>query len=118
MIFQPAPRTQAEVDAARPLDIGPEKVLEMDEATWYAQVYRGDGVAQLTLRAVAMGSILGFFLAFTNLYVGLKTGWGLGVAITAATRRSAPSCPRSPRCSCCPPPPRTRRARTCRCTSS
>ncbi len=83
MIFQPAPRTQAEVDAARPLDIGPEKVLEMDEATWYAQVYRGDGVAQLTLRAVAMGSILGFFLAFTNLYVGLKTGWGLGVAITA-----------------------------------
>jgi uncharacterized oligopeptide transporter (OPT) family protein len=30
-----------------------------------------------------MGSLLGFLLAFTNLYVGLKTGWGLGVAITA-----------------------------------
>ena len=36
-----------------------------------------------TVRAVAMGSVLGFFLAFTNLYVGLKTGWYLGVAITA-----------------------------------
>jgi uncharacterized oligopeptide transporter (OPT) family protein len=30
-----------------------------------------------------MGSALGFLLAFTNLYIGLKTGWGLGVAITA-----------------------------------
>ena len=30
-----------------------------------------------------MGSVLGFFLAFTNLYIGLKTGWYLGVAITA-----------------------------------
>ncbi len=30
-----------------------------------------------------MGSALGFILAFTNLYAGLKTGWHLGVAITA-----------------------------------
>ncbi len=29
------------------------------------------------------GSALGFFLAFTNLYIGLKTGLYLGVAITA-----------------------------------
>jgi hypothetical protein len=35
------------------------------------------------VRAVVLGSLLGFLLAFTNLYVGLKTGWGLGVAITA-----------------------------------
>lgn len=82
-LFQPAPTTQAEVDAAGPLDISPDQVLEMDEATWYAQVYRGESVPQLTVRAVAMGSVLGFFLAFTNLYIGLKTGWGLGVAITA-----------------------------------
>ena len=55
----------------------------MGEKEWYARVYRGDAVPQLTVRAVVMGSILGFFLAFTNLYIGLKTGWYLGVAITA-----------------------------------
>jgi OPT family oligopeptide transporter len=62
----------------------PEQTLEMDERTWYAKAYRGDKVPQLTLRAVGMGSVLGFFLAFTNLYIGLKTGWHLGVAITAS----------------------------------
>lgn len=82
-LFQPAPKTPEEVEACRPLSIGPEEVLEMDEATWYAKVYRGDDVPQLTARAVLMGSALGFLLAFTNLYIGLKTGWGLGVAITA-----------------------------------
>jgi uncharacterized oligopeptide transporter (OPT) family protein len=82
-VLQPAPTTQEEVDAARPLNIPPDQVLEMDEAEWYRKVYRGDGMPQLTIRAVAMGSFLGFFLAFTNLYIGLKTGWGLGVAITA-----------------------------------
>ncbi|MFN7145440.1 MAG: OPT family oligopeptide transporter [Myxococcota bacterium] len=81
--LQAAPKTQEEVDAARPLPIPPDQVLEMDEATWYAKVYRGENMPQLTVRAVAMGSFLGFFLAFTNLYIGLKTGWGLGVAITA-----------------------------------
>src|SRR5262245_15570896 len=38
---------------------------------------------QLTWRAVAMGSVLGAVLSLTNLYVGLKAGWGFGVAITA-----------------------------------
>lgn len=82
--LQRAPQTQAEVDAARPLSIPPDQVMEMDENTWYEKIYRGDSVPQLTLRAVGMGSFLGFFLAFTNLYIGLKTGWGLGVAITAS----------------------------------
>ena len=30
-----------------------------------------------------MGSVLGTILSLTNLYMGLKTGWGFGVAITA-----------------------------------
>jgi OPT family oligopeptide transporter len=38
---------------------------------------------QLTWRAVLMGSLLGSVLSMTNLYVGLKSGWLLGVAITA-----------------------------------
>ncbi len=82
-LFQPAPANQAEVDRSAPLDIPPDEVIEYDEARWYAEVYRGDDVPQLTVRAVVVGSVLGFLLAFTNLYIGLKTGWGLGVAITA-----------------------------------
>lgn len=75
--------TEEELAAARPLDIGPDEVLELSEEEWYARVYRGEHVPQLTWRAIVMGSVLGFFLSFTNLYIGLKTGWHLGVAITA-----------------------------------
>ncbi len=55
------------------------------ERQWFEQVYkgRGDTLAQLTWRAVIMGSLLGGVLSLTNLYIGLKTGWGFGVAITA-----------------------------------
>ncbi|HXE71884.1 MAG TPA: OPT family oligopeptide transporter [Candidatus Nitrosotenuis sp.] len=56
---------------------------EARELAWYRHYYRGDGTPQLTLRAVLMGSVLGGVMALSNLYVGLKTGWGLGVAITA-----------------------------------
>ena len=52
------------------------------ERQWFRDHYRGD-MPQLTLRAVAMGSVLGAVLSLTNLYIGLKTGWGFGVAITA-----------------------------------
>lgn len=82
-LFQKPPRTPEELEASKPLEIPPDKVLEMDEDEWYRRIYRGDNVPQLTVRAVLMGSFLGFFLAFTNLYVGLMTGWGLGVALTA-----------------------------------
>lgn len=82
-LFQKAPRNAAEAALYGPLDIPPDQVLEMDEAEWYARVYRGANVPQLTVRAVLVGTLLGFLLAFTNLYVGLMTGWGLGVALTA-----------------------------------
>lgn len=82
-LFQKPAQTPEEIEQAKPLSIAPDEVEKMDEATWYAQVYRGDALPQLTWRAVLMGSLLGFLLAFTNLYIGLKTGWGLGVAITA-----------------------------------
>lgn len=38
---------------------------------------------QLTVRAIIAGMCLGGFMSLSNLYVGLKTGWGLGVSITA-----------------------------------
>jgi uncharacterized oligopeptide transporter (OPT) family protein len=55
------------------------------ERQWYEHVYRGRGdrMRQLTWRAVLMGSVLGGALSLTNLYIGLKAGWGFGVAITA-----------------------------------
>jgi putative OPT family oligopeptide transporter len=55
------------------------------ERQWFEKVYkgRGDSMPQLTWRAVLMGSVLGGVLSLTNLYIGLKSGWGMGVAITA-----------------------------------
>ncbi len=53
------------------------------EKHWYEHVYQGDDVPQFTVRSFVMGSLLGGFMSLSNLYVGLKTGWGLGVAITA-----------------------------------
>ncbi|MGA2991575.1 MAG: OPT family oligopeptide transporter [Candidatus Korobacteraceae bacterium] len=53
------------------------------ELIWFQTVYKGDTMPQLTVRAVVMGAFLGGFMSLSNLYVGLKTGWGLGVAITA-----------------------------------
>ena len=82
-LLQKPASTPEEIEAGRPLDISPVEVAEMSEEEWYERAYRGDDAPQLTVRAILMGSILGFFLAFTNLYIGLKTGWHLGVAITA-----------------------------------
>jgi len=59
-----------------------QKTTAQIEAEWLKNTYKGD-VPQLTLRAVLMGALLGGFMSLSNLYVGLKTGWGLGVAITA-----------------------------------
>ncbi len=55
------------------------------ERQWYEQCYvgRGDTVKQLTWRAIIMGWVLGSVLSLTNIYIGLKAGWGFGVAITA-----------------------------------
>ena len=70
----------------RPLPVqGFRGTPEEIERQWFEQVYRGSGdrLAQLTWRAVVMGSVLGGVLSITNLYIGLKAGWGFGVSITA-----------------------------------
>jgi uncharacterized oligopeptide transporter (OPT) family protein len=77
----------AETTADRPLPIaGFQGTPEEIERQWYVTVYegRGNSMAQLTRRAVLMGSALGAVLSLTNLYIGLKAGWGFGVAITAS----------------------------------
>jgi putative OPT family oligopeptide transporter len=71
----------------RPLPVlGFKGAPEELEREWYEEVYRGrgDSMAQLTWRAVLIGSCLGGVLSLTNLYIGLKAGWGFGVAITAS----------------------------------
>lgn len=65
----------------------PEQLASMTpeekDAWWYRNVYRGDRMPQLTLRAVLMGGILGMAMAASNLYTTLAIGWAFGVAITA-----------------------------------
>jgi uncharacterized oligopeptide transporter (OPT) family protein len=49
---------------------------------WLKNVYRGD-MAQLTLRSGITGFLLGGVLAGTALYIGAKTGIGIGVGLTS-----------------------------------
>src|SRR5260221_2130830 len=53
------------------------------ERHWFENVYQGDRMKQLTVRSVIMGMMLGGIMACSNVYVSLKTGWSLGVAITS-----------------------------------
>lgn len=55
---------------------------EQKDRWWLENVFKGD-MPQLTLRAGITGFILGGVLSATNMYVGAKTGWGLGVGITS-----------------------------------
>jgi OPT family oligopeptide transporter len=64
-------------DAERKLT--PEEI----ERHWFENVYQGDNMRQLTLRAILMGMALGMVMVCSNVYVGLKAGWSMGVAITS-----------------------------------
>ncbi len=49
---------------------------------WFENIYKGNA-PQLTIRSALTGMILGSVLSLTNLYVGIKTGWTLGVGVTS-----------------------------------
>lgn len=68
---------------APPPDVAPPRTPEEIERHWFEHVYAGDGMRQLTVRAVLMGMVLGMVMCLSNLYVGLKAGWSMGVAITS-----------------------------------
>ncbi len=59
------------------------KSLEQRDQEWLDTVYRGDKEPDLTVRAVAAGMVFGGLMSLSNLYVGLKTGWCMGVDIAA-----------------------------------
>jgi uncharacterized oligopeptide transporter (OPT) family protein len=67
-------------------ELTPEQVntwtLEQKDAWWRQNVFKGD-LPQLTLRAGITGMVLGGVLSLTNLYVGIRTGWTLGVGLTS-----------------------------------
>ena len=72
--------------AASPLALAlpPPGLSEDEQAQWWLKnVYRAGSMRQLTVRSVVAGMLIGALMAISNLYVGLKTGWGLGVTITA-----------------------------------
>jgi uncharacterized oligopeptide transporter (OPT) family protein len=53
------------------------------EREWFENVYQGDKMRQLTIRAIVMGMLLGMLMVCSNVYVSLKAGWSMGVAITS-----------------------------------
>jgi uncharacterized oligopeptide transporter (OPT) family protein len=55
---------------------------EEKDRWWLTNVFRGN-MPQLTLRSALTGFLLGGVLSATNLYVGAKTGWTLGVGLTS-----------------------------------
>ncbi len=55
---------------------------EDPERYWLENVYQG-GARQLTVRAVISGMLIGMVMCLSNLYVVLKTGWSIGVTLTA-----------------------------------
>jgi uncharacterized oligopeptide transporter (OPT) family protein len=66
--------------------LGEEQVRSMSAAEkdrwWLENVFRGD-MPQLTVRSALTGMVLGSVLSLTNLYIGIQTGWTLGVGITS-----------------------------------
>ena len=59
------------------------KSVEDRDREWLETVYRGNKERDLTPRAVMAGMVFGGLMSLSNLYVGLKSGWGLGVDIAA-----------------------------------
>lgn len=55
---------------------------EQKDRWWLENVFRGN-MPQLTIRSAITGFMLGGILSATNLYIGAKTGWTLGVGLTS-----------------------------------
>jgi OPT family oligopeptide transporter len=69
-------------EKAEPSDQAPREKSADPEGDWLRNVYKR-GARQLTVRAVLSGMVIGAVMCLSNLYVVLKTGWSLGVTVTA-----------------------------------
>src|SRR5580698_588309 len=61
----------------------PGQSADEEDRIWFETVYQGNKIRQLSVRAIVSGMAIGAVMSISNLYVGLQTGWGLGVTITA-----------------------------------
>ncbi len=72
--------------SASPVPSGPATPVNAPaadrEAHWLANTYRPHE-ANLTVRAVVVGMLIGAAMCLSNLYVFFKTGWSMGVTLTA-----------------------------------
>ncbi|MDB5101416.1 MAG: Oligopeptide transporter, family [Cyanobacteria bacterium RYN_339] len=76
----PKPRPELNFNHKLPVDSDDPDAIER---YWLENVYAGDDSKQLTWRSAIIGMVIGGVMSLSNLYVGLKTGWGMGVTITA-----------------------------------
>ncbi|MBZ4416637.1 OPT family oligopeptide transporter [Myxococcus sp. RHSTA-1-4] len=110
---RPSPEEEAPTSASLSLLSIPGDTPEDADTFWLREVYQGDRLPQLTLRAVLLGGGIGAITCATNLYSGLKLAVVFPIAITAALlahtahgalRRLAPGvsgAPLSPLETCC-----------------
>ncbi|KFA89495.1 OPT family oligopeptide transporter [Archangium violaceum] len=77
----PSPQ-QLKISPEPPPPEAPSAGTQDPERYWLENVYKG-AENQLTVRAVVVGMAIGAVMCLSNLYVILKTGWSLGVTITA-----------------------------------
>ncbi|HLP25014.1 MAG TPA: OPT family oligopeptide transporter, partial [Acidobacteriota bacterium] len=52
------------------------------EAEWLNKTYQPNAT-NLTIRAAVIGMVIGAAMSLSNLYVFFKTGWSMGVTLTA-----------------------------------
>ncbi|MFN8587174.1 MAG: OPT family oligopeptide transporter [Candidatus Eisenbacteria bacterium] len=64
--------------------IDPREASPENPERWWREHLYQPGTPQLTVRAVLVGMAIGAVMCLSNLYVFFKTGWSMGVTITAA----------------------------------
>jgi len=77
------PANDPSPSAPLPEDDSPPRSAADEDRIWFETVYQGNTTRQLSVRAIVSGMAIGAVMSISNLYVGLQTGWGLGVTITA-----------------------------------
>jgi OPT family oligopeptide transporter len=80
-VAPPAPELPPTRSAGAPGAIA-SPAPEDPETVWLRDVYR-PGEPNLTLRGIVAGILIGFVMSLSNIYVFFKTGWSLGVTLTA-----------------------------------
>jgi len=61
----------------------PDRNFDSSEREWLEHTYAGDGSPELTVRALAVGALLGALIIALNVYLGLKTGFPIGGSMVA-----------------------------------